>query len=73
MSSNLSTSERLYYHSRRKTADTLSLQNQNNDLTEKTTRYDAYGQQITKSKHRHHFHEQSLTLNSVKYMSESMR
>lgn len=53
MSSNLSTSERLYYHSRRKTADTLSLQNQNNALTEKTTRYDAYGQQITKSKHRH--------------------
>lgn len=50
---NLSTSEKNYGHSRRKTADTLTFQNQNNDLTEKTTRFDVYGHQITKSKHRH--------------------
>ena len=43
----LSTSEKNYFHSRRKTADTLTLQN--NELSEKT-RYDAYGHQIVKNK-----------------------
>ena len=46
----LSTSEKNYFHSRRKTADTLTLQN--NELSEKT-RYDAYGHQIVKNKHKH--------------------
>lgn len=46
----LSASENNYFHSRHKTADTLTLQN--NELSEKT-RYDAYGHPITKSKQRH--------------------
>ena len=46
----LSASEKNYFHSRHKTADTLTLPN--NELTEKT-RYDVYGHPITKGKHRH--------------------